>query len=161
MNYKNDYAIFQRELESIVEDTFVKTPTEEEFKKNRYFFQPGLWAGTEKGIYFYDKQKVESHRQKLLSICKRLPKFHSPSNDHAGTISGFETLPPIDIFSNQSAEEVLHSLELSNNFAHLLCALKIAQISIVSHGKDKAFLIVLDKKYRSYFEKEGQEPFDD
>lgn len=161
MNSKNDYSLFQQELESILDDTIVKTPTEEELNKGRYFFHPGLWAGTEKNLYFYDKQKIEAHRQKLLSMCKRLPRYHKPSNDHAGTISCFDTLPPVDIFSNQSQEDALYSIDLSNNFAHLLCALKIAQVGIVSQGNNKAFLIVLDKKYRSYFEKEGQEPFDD
>lgn len=161
MNSKHDYDIFKQEIEAIVKDTFVKTPTEEEFKKDRYFFLQGLWSGTEKAIYFYDKQKIEAHRSKLLSICKRLQKFHQASNDHAGTISSFETLPPEDIFSSQPVEESIYNLELSNKFTHLLCALNIAKVSVVSQGEERAFLIVLDKKYRSYFEKDGQEPYDD
>ena len=55
MNSKHDYDIFKQEIEAIVKDTFVKTPTEEEFKKDRYFFLQGLWSGTEKAIYFYEK----------------------------------------------------------------------------------------------------------
>lgn len=157
---QKDYEIFQRNIEGILDDTFVEKPTKENFNNNRYFFQQGLWSGTEDGFYFYDKQKLEYHKQKLLSMCKILPKLHKPSKDHAGTISSFETLPPVEVFSSSSAEDMQYFLTLSNHFANLLCGTQIAQVSPVSHEGTTAFLIVLDSKYRSYFEKEGQEPAD-
>lgn len=40
----------------------------------------------------------------------------------------------------------MYNMDLSNKFAHRLCALDIARITIVSEGEEQAFLIVLDKK---------------
>lgn len=158
---QKDYETFQRNIEGILDDTFVKKPTEDELKNNRYFFQKGFWSGTEHGFYFYDRQKIDSHKPKLLSMCKGIPKLHQPSKEHAGTISSFETLPPMEIFSTASHEDVQYYLALSNHFANLLCASQIAKVALVSHEGTTAFLIVLDSKYRSYFEKDGQEPADD
>lgn len=158
---QKDFDSFQNNVESILDDAFVKKPTDEELKKGKYFFQRGLWSGTENNFYFYDKQKLEYYKPKLLAICKRIPKLHKPSKDHAGTISSFETLPPLETFSVQSDRDIQYYLSLSNHFANLLCGSKIAQVNLFSHGGTTAFLIVLDSKYRSYFEKEGQEPADD
>lgn len=158
---QKDFEIFKKDVEGILRDTFVQKPDRDEFQNNKYFFQRGLWSGTENNFYFYNKQKLASHKQKLLSMCKRIPKLHKPSKDHAGTISSFETLPPSEMFTSQSPENALYYFSLSNHFANLLCGSKIAQVNLFSHGGTTAFLIVLDSKYRSYFEKEGQEPADD
>lgn len=158
---KEEYKIFQRTVEIITKDTFVEEPTEEDFQKNKYFFQRGLWSGTEENIYFYDKQKLKSHKQKLLSMCKSIPKFHNPSEDHAGTISSFDLLPNMEIFSSQSPKDTFYQMIISNHFANLVCGADIAKVGVVSNGEDKAFLIVIDSKYRSYMEREGQEPFED
>lgn len=158
---KEEYEIFQRNVEIITSDTFVKEPTEEDFQNNKYFFQRGLWAGTEENIYFYDKQRILAHKQKLLSMCKRIPKFHKPSKDHAGTISSFDLMPNMEIISSQPPENMIYQIAISNHFTNLLCGADIAKVGTVSVGKDTAFLIFIDKKYRSYMEREGQEPFED
>ena len=158
---KEEYIIFQRNVEMITKDTFVEEPTEEEFQKGSYFYQHGLCTGTEKLLYFYDKQKLNSHKKKLLSLCKRLPKFHNPSEDHAGTISSFDLLPNMEIFLSQSPEDTYYQMIISNHFANLVEGADIAKAVTVPVGEGAAFLIILDRKYRSYMESEDQEPFED
>lgn len=158
---KKEYEIFQQAVETIILDTFVEEPTEEGLKEDKYFFQKGLLAGTEDNIYFYDKKKIESHKPKLLSLCKQLPKYHQPTDNHAGTISSFDLMPNMEVISSQPPEDFLYQTAISNHFANLVCGANIAFVGTVSNGKNTAFLIFLDSKYRSYMEREGQEPFED
>lgn len=158
---KDKYKIFQREVEPIVEDTFIQKINEENFNPDDYFFQFGLWSHTQDSLYFYDKQRLANHKNKLLSICKRLPKFHPPTNGHAGIISSFDLIPDQKTLASQSPEETIYQFNLSNHFANLVCGTEIASINPISNGKDSAFIIVLDSKYRSFMEREGQEPFED
>ena len=155
------YISFKKEVESIIIDTYVSHPTKEMLSNDDYFFQEGLWTNTNDLIYFYDKKKLAKHKSKLLSICKCLPKFHQPTEQHAGTISSFDLLPSTEQLKSQSLDDTFYQLIISNHFANLVCGADIASIAPVTRGKDKAFLIVLDSKYRSYMEREGQEPFDD
>ncbi|MBP3698200.1 MAG: hypothetical protein J6J01_01780, partial [Oscillospiraceae bacterium] len=69
---KDKYKIFQQEIEPIVEDTFIKELDDENIQLDDYFFQFGLWSHTQESLYLYDKQKLAKHKNKLLSICKRL-----------------------------------------------------------------------------------------
>ena len=156
-----EFESFERDVEGILRDTFVLKPSKDEFENGKYYFQRGLWSGTENNFYFYEKQKLESHKLKLLSMCKSLPKLHKASNDHAGTISSFETLPPDEMIKRQTTEEFVSFLSLSNHFANLLCGAQIAQVRRFTHEETTAFLIILDKKYRSYMEDEGQERLGD
>ena len=158
---KDKYIMFQRDVEAIVEDTFIKELDEENAQPDDYFFQFGLWSHTQELLYLYDKQKLGKHKSKLLSICKRLPKLQSPANGHAGIISSFDLIPDLQTFASQSPEETIYQFNLSNHFANLVCGTEIANINPISNGKDKAFVIILDSKYRSYMESEGQEPFED
>lgn len=157
---KEKYASFQREVEPIVEDTFIKKINENTFQPDDYFFQFGLWSHTQESIYVYDKQKLAKYKNTLLSICKRLPKFHPPANGHAGIISSFDLIPDQKTLASQSPEETIYQFNLSNHFANLVCGTEIASINPISNGKDRAFVIVIDGKYRSYMESDGQEPFE-
>ena len=158
---KDKYKIFQQEIEPIVEDTFIKELDDENIQIDDYFFQFGLWSHTQESLYLYDKQKLAKHKNKLLSICKRLPKFHPPADGHAGIISSFDIIPDPQTLASQSPEETMYQFNLSNHFANLVCGTEIANVNPISNGKDKAFVIVLDSKYRSYMEREGQEPYED
>ena len=59
------------------------------------------------------------------------------------------------------ALETIYQFNLSNHFANLVCGTEIASINPISNGKDSAFVIVLDGRYRSYMEGNGQEAFED
>ena len=157
---KDEYKIFQRDVERIILDTFVEETTEEGFKKEKYFFQKGLLAGTEDNIYFYDKEKIKSHKNKLLSLCKQLPKYHQATDVHAGTISSFDLMQNTEVISSQPPEEYLYQRAISNHFANLVCGADIAFVGTVSSEKGTAFLIFLDSKYRSYMESDDQDPFE-
>ena len=157
---KDEYKIFQRDVERIILDTFVEDPTEEGFKQEKYYFQKGLLAGTEDNIYFYDKEKIKSHKNKLLSLCKQLPKYHQATDVHAGTISSFDLMQNTEVISSQPPEEYLYQRAISNHFANLVCGADIAFVGTVSSEKGTAFLIFLDSKYRSYMESDDQDPFE-
>ena len=156
-----EYVYFKREVEPIIADTYVANPTKKGLANNEYFFQEGLWTNSDNLLYFYDKKRLLKHKNKLLSICKRLPKFHQPTKQHAGTISSFDLILSPEQIKSQSLEDTFYQLTLSNHFANLVCGADIAGITPVTDGKNKAFLIVIDPKYRDYMERTGIEPFED
>lgn len=156
-----DFQKFVDTLTPVLIDTFVAKPTREGVDNGHYFVQSGLWPGTENQLYIYDRKKLESHKSTLLSLCKALPRFKKSTSEHAGLISSFDLLLDANIRSKQTPEEIYSQLAVSNHFANFLCGSGIANVTTVSKGPNKAFLIVLDKKYRSYFEKEGKEPYED
>lgn len=158
---KENYEVFQSGLEPIVKGTFVPTPNQNDLIANHYFIQNGLWGGTEKFVYVYDKRKIDSHKKALLSLCKKLPKFHKPTDQHAGTISCFDLLMDYTKDSSLSQDDVFHQLILTNHFANLLSATNIAKIQPASAGSHNAFLLIIDVKYRNFMERDGQEPADD
>lgn len=151
-----DFYKFANTLKPILADTFVYKPTKEDFKQGNYFLQKGLWSGTENQVFVYDRKKLESHKSTLLSLCKMLPKLQQATNDHAGIISSFDLLLDITKYPQQTPEEIHTQFSISNHFANFLCGSGIASVTTVENGQNQAFLIVLDKKYCSYFEKEGQ-----
>lgn len=158
---EKDYNSFISKIEPIIIDTYEPNPSEEAIKNGKYFFQNGFWPATKDYIYFYDKSKINIHKKPLLSLCKKLPKFHNANDQHSGTISSFDLLPQIEILESQSPQETLQQMIFSEHFANLLCGSNIATIQPVSRGNNSAFLIILDKKYREFMEQEGKEPFDD
>lgn len=151
-----DYLKFVDALKPVLIDSFVPKPTREGVDNGYYFVQSGLWPGTENHLYIYDKKRLESHKSTLLSLCKTIPKLRKSTSEHAGIISSFDLLLDIKIRSEQTPEEISSQLEVSNHFANFLCGSGIAMVSTIKKGSAQAFLIVLDKKYCSYFEKEGQ-----
>ena len=151
---KEEFDRFRRDVVPIIEDTFLQTFTDEDYQKADFelFGQYGLWSHMENDVFLYNKQKINSYKMELLSICRRIPKFQQPCNDHAGIISSFDLLPRHNIVSTSTSDEILSFFCISAHFANLLCGADIATCVPIDNGKDKAFLIVLDKEYRSYFE---------
>ncbi len=158
---KNEYQSFISSLQPIIADTYIPEPSEEDFKNGKYFFQNGFWPATQDFIYFYNKEKLGNHKKQLLALCNKLPRFHQANSQHSGTISSFDLLPRIEILESQSPQELFQQMVFSEHFANLLCGNNIAITKNVTHGENAAFLIILDKKYRDYLEKNGQEPADD
>ena len=151
---REEFDKFQRDVASIIEDTFLQSFTDEDYQKADFevFGQYGLWSHMEKDVFLYNKQKIDSHKMELLSICRGIPKMQQPCNEHAGIISSFDLLPHLDIVSTSSPEETVSFFLSSTHFANLLCGADIASVVPIEQGKDRAFLIVLNKEYRSYFE---------
>lgn len=163
---KKDYETFRDELEPIIVDCVVTNPSKEKFHQNKYFLNRGVWPGTEKEVFAYDIETVDSYMDQLLALSKRIPLFEKPKPGNAGTLIALDLLTD---FRKEptSDDDLLDQIELANHFMNLLAASRIAEVyQVDTNTSSKTAIMILNEKYRSFFspedqEPEGQEPADD
>ena len=157
---QKDYEAFKKDLEPIITSSKVLNLTRENIIQNKYFVQRGIWPGTEKNIFAYDMQIVKSHEKNLLELAKRLPLFKKASHGNAGILVSFDLLT--DIHQNPvSKSELIEQINLANHYMNLLSATGIAELKRSKvDTSSPTVLMVLNEKYRDFFEQDGQESAD-
>lgn len=154
---KQEHRSFTRKLAKILDDCRLSKEEVLNRPTNTYYDDTGSWEETKHIHYYFDIDKIESHTDEVLSLCRDLPKMERELPGFGGAIS------PIALLCNPQTRTIFMDQAIQiDEFSLLLRHLYIGCPIPVEINGNKTFIIAIFEKFKEEIQaKSGQEPADD
>ena len=137
------YRSFRRQVSKILDDCKLSKADTISRPLSSYYDGTGFWEETKHIHYFFDVDKIQSHKNEVLALYSELPKLTSEIPGFAASIA------PVSLLCNPSTRSLFleQAMEI-DEFSHLIQKLGLGLIIPIEVEGNKTFLISVFEEYR-------------